>query len=616
MLDQLEKLLSGGQFLKVRSACEAILSKDPSGPLTRHVLGLIKIWSGEIEFGERMLCPSIQQQLLTGGFTTDFTQLVDEAHKMRELKKVDAAIELLIRCLVLSPMNSSAQIEMGICLQKQSRHLEAEGFFRAAFALDTESSAAAFGIGMSLLFTGRPADASPFLLKSVELQPDSGARWRQLATSLIQNSQHSASAKALEVCVQLSPNDPVSLSQQIFSLHYCPTRLQGPLADAYQQYAQNFCISGRSENRTISEGKKLRLGYVSADLKEHPVSFFLEPLLREHDRARFKLFAYNTGFKSDATTERFRALFDHWNETTDLTDDQLFETVTRDKIDVLVDLSGHSPNNRLRVFGKRAAPLQITMIGAMMTTGVPAMDFRVTDEFLDPENSQEDPPENFPYGTEKPMRMRAGAVVFSPPAAAEEVAPSPVALGNPFTFGSLNDPAKITDETLAIWAEILHLAPNSRILLVRRPGNPMKETLKGYGIANERIIERDYLPLPQFLKLIGEVDLALDPFPYNGLTVTMQSCWMGVPPLTLVGRTPPARAAAMILSRIGVDDFIATSPAEYIKKAVQHAHDHCRLISIRPILRELTRIAWCDAWNYAREFEHHILTALNRLPET
>ncbi len=429
--------------------------------------------------------------------------------------------------------------------------------------------------------------------------------------SLIQNSQHSAAAQALQVCVQLSPSDAVSLSQQIFSLHYCPTRLQGPLAEAYQMYARNFCPSEQAGNRTISESHKIRLGYVSGDFKEHPVSYFLEPLLIEHDRDRFELYAYNNSFKSDSTTKRLRAHFDHWNETTDINDDQLFETIQRDKIDVLVDLSGHSPNNRLKVFGRRAAPLQITMIGTMITTGMPTMDLRVTDAFLDPENSQE----NLSYGTEKTLRMRAGAVVFSPPAFAEDAAPSPVALGNPFTFGSLNDPAKITDETLAIWAKILALAPNSRILLVRRPGNPMKEVLKGYGIAPERIIERDYLPLPEFLKLIGEVDLALDPFPYNGLTVTMQSCWMGVPPLTLLGRTPPARAAAMILSKIGMGDFIATSPADYIDKAVQHAREPSRLIRIRPLMRELTRTAWCDARNYTKEIERHILTALDLLPK-
>ena len=606
MLEELETLLGSGQFLRLKTACNALLQKDPNTRLIRHVLGLLTLWSGEFEAAQPLLSPEITRELRSQLAGADLAALLESARKLREAKQAPQAFPLLVHCLLYSAENPEALRETAECLLSEGRNLEAAGFFRALCRIEPENPDATFQLGMALLCAKAPAEAIPVLHKAVTMNPAWFLPWRTLAMAFLQNSQHAAAVQALQICTQLAPGDSVSLSQKLFSLHYCPQALQGEMAVAYQSFATQFSPPLPRPPLQLQAGERIRIGYVSGDFREHPVSFFIEPLLARHDNAAFEVFLYSNNTQEDAITHHLRSLAPHWRNTAGLSDAEWMAQIQSDAIHVLVDLSGHTAMNRLTGFGQRPAPLQITMIGTMLSTGMPAMDYRVTSAYLDPEGAPA-------YGSEAPLRLEAGAVVFQPPAQAPEVAPAPVSLGHPFTFASLNDPAKITEETLIVWAKILQLAPHSRLLLVRRPGNPTKQILEQLGIAGERIIERDYQPLLHFLKMFEEVDLALDPFPYNGLTVTVQSCWMGVPPLTLLGDTPPSRAAGMILDRMGLDEFIAKSIPEYVRKAVSLAQNPASLAELRRSLRERTRSAWGDAQKYTREFEDSVRVALARL---
>ena len=599
MREKIESLLASGDFLKLKTACETLLKTESEGPLIRHVLGLLLLWSGEFEGAESLISPQITQAIRLQDTSLDVDTLVSEASKLRSEGKSSAAVFFLIKGLLGAPLHPGAISEMAESLGAEGRHIEAAGFFRTLSRLQPDNVDAVYRWGTSLLCASAPALAAPVLHKATTMKPTWHLPWRCLAMALLQDSQHVAATQALRVCMQLAPNDSVSLSQQIFSLHYCPESLQRELPGAYRAYAERFCPPTPPTPLRLEKGERIRIGYVSGDFKHHPVAFFFEPLLAHHDTQSFETFAYSNLQKRDSTTERLQSLSQNWRETVGLSNDAFVEMVRRDGIHVLVDLSGHTPMNRLLAFAKRPAPIQITMIGAMMSTGVPAIDYRITDSFLDPEGTMG-------YGTECPLRMRMGPVVFLPPAYAPDVAEAPVLAGHPFTFASLNDPAKVTDETLSVWAEILLKAPDSRLCFVRRKGNLMKKRLENLGVPEGRLIEKDYRPLPQFLKMLEEVDLALDPFPYNGLTVTLQSCWMGVPPLTLMGSTPPSRAAAMVLSKMGLPEFITYSKEEYVNRAVAFALDPSPLAKLRRTLRELTFVTWCNAEAYAREFEDKI----------
>ena len=602
MTAELEKLLASSRFTQLKTACEAALVKDPRAVFTRHVFGLLSLWDGDIEAAPEYLSPAITASIEAEGKEREPGTQENLARELITSKQPDKALPLVVRRLLRTPLDPTALGQAAECLRLQGRHRESAGFLKTLSRLQPADPQTFYRLGMALLCDRAPADAIPSLRKAVELSPDSHLSWRGLAMALLQDSQHEAAVDALKVCIQLQPADLLSISQQIFSLHYCPPRLQADLPGAYRLFAGQLPAVPPRPLR-LGPDEKIRIGYVSGDFKEHPVSFFLLPLLASHDTDAFEVFCYSNNAAKDSTTDKIQARAHHWREVWQLSNEAFFEQVRKDGIHVLIDLSGHTPMNRLPVFARRPAPVQITMIGAMLSTGLGSIDFRVTDEFLDPAGGE-------PHGVETPMRLKNGAVVFSPPEDAPDVSPQPCEFGAPFTFASLNDPAKITDETLALWAEILKEVPASRLLLVRRPGNGLKRKLSALGVSEERILERDYQPLREFLKMHDAVDLALDPFPYNGLTVTLQGCWMGVAAVTLLGTTPCSRAAGMIFSKMGLEEFVARTQEEYVRRAVEFARQPQRLARVRSSLRARTLAAWCDGAAYTREFEEQLRNAV------
>jgi protein O-GlcNAc transferase len=602
MTAKLEKLFASNPFNQLKTACEAALMRDPHAVFTRHVFGLLSLWDGDIEAAPAYLSPAITAAIQAEGEDHEIRTQQSLAQELITSKQTDKALPVVIRQLLRSPLDVTALEQAAECLRLQGRHRECAGFLKTLSRLQPQNSQTFYRLGLALVCDRAPADAVPFLQRSVELSPGSHLSWRALAMALLQDSQHEAAVAALKVCVQLQPSDLLSISQQIFSLHYCSPRFQADLPSAYRLYAGQLPTVPPRPLR-LGSAEKIKIGYVSGDFREHPVSFFFQPLLASHDPDAFEVFCYSNNSAKDSTTDKIRARAGYWREIWNLSNEAFFEQVRKDGIHVLVDLSCHTPMNRLPVFARRPAAVQITMIGAMLSTGLGSIDFRVTDEFLDPVGGDE-------HGVETPMRLKNGAVVFSPPEDAPDVSQQPCELGAPFTFASLNDPAKVTEETLALWADILREVPTARLLLVKRPGNGLKRRLCALGVSEERILERDYQPLREFLKMHETVDLALDPFPYNGLTVTLQSCWMGVAAVTLLGVTPPSRAAGMVFSKMGLEEFVTRSPEEYVRRAVEFAREPQRLARVRSCLRDRTLAAWCDQAAYAREFEAQLRKAV------
>ncbi len=603
MLDQLKKLLANGQFLQLKAACKALLQRQPTAALVKHVLGLLNAWEGDFENAQSLLNPAIQQILNTEMPSANLSGLVERTKLLRRAGQIEDALVPLLTVLLLSPLNPEALSEAAAWLRAQNRTREAAGFLRALCRVSPNDADAFCDLGVSLLILGNPEAAIPELRQAASLRPSWHIPWRHLAMGLLQSSHHAAAADALRMCANLAPQDSVSLSQYIFSLNYCPPNIQKDLPSLYKTFAERFDQEQPPPPLTWQSGERLKIGYVSGDFGEHPVAFFLEPLLEHHDRSAWEVFAYNNGKRSDATTQRLRTHAEHWREVAELSDDTFIAKVREDGIHVLVDLSGHTALNRLTAFGRRPAPIQVTMIGAMQTTGLPSMDLRITDPFLDAGGENASHSETLVY-------MESGAVVFRPPEVAPDVASAPHVHGAPFTFGCLNDPAKVTEPTLEVWAQILKRSRYARLLFVRRPGNRIKERLQALGIASDRLLERDYQPLCGFLKMHEEIDLALDPFPYNGLTVTMLGCWMGVVPIALLGEAPPARAAAAVLHRLGLGHYVARTPEEYVEKAVALADQPHALVELRRDLRERTHAAWCNGQKYTREFEEKLRIAV------
>ncbi len=403
--------------------------------------------------------------------------------------------------------------------------------------------------------------------------------------------------------IELQPNDLDAYKSLVYTANYLPYEDPKELFDFYRKYSELIekpLENSRCEHQVPAPfPRKLRVGYVSGDFCHHPVTTFIEPVLREHDRASFEVFCYYNFARVDSTTERLKTLPLHWRDVTNLSDQALCRLIQTDRIDILVDLSGHTTRNRLPAFALKPAPIQVTMIGCMQTTGLRAIDYRISDAWLDPEGESES------LHTESLVRMKTGAVCFMPHSKAPATDPLPCLQGAPFTFGSYNNLAKVTPSVLDLWSRVLRAVPEARMQVVADGEEPFLRGMEQRGIPRDRFQILRRMPEPEYLKSHGSVDLILDTFPFNGLTVSMNALWMGVPCITLTGNTSASRAGACLLSRVGLEEFVAHTPEQYVKIATHYARNPQVLSQIRTELRGRMTHVWADASAYTRELEMH-----------
>jgi protein O-GlcNAc transferase len=351
----------------------------------------------------------------------------------------------------------------------------------------------------------------------------------------------------------------------------------------------------------------LRVAYLSPDLHQHSVAYFLEPLMQAHDRERVEVYAFDTGLVHDDTTTRLQGVADHWRDLERARDRDLVERVNHDRIDVLVELTGHYSNNRLASMARKLTPVQVTYLGYPATTGLTRIDARLVDAHTDPIDPERPDP-----ATENLVRLDPCFLCYSaPPKAPEHNPVPPVARGEPFTFGSFNNLKKVGPWVLDAWADILKRCDGARLLLKGRgyddPG--VRERLAGEfearGVDTERVrmIARTS-GLEEHFAMYHEVDCALDTFPYNGTTTTCEAAWMGVPTLTTRGAHHAARVGVSLKAVMGLDDFTLDTPDALVDRAAQLFKDPSRLVELRPGLRESMRNGpLMDAPAFARRIE-------------
>jgi predicted O-linked N-acetylglucosamine transferase (SPINDLY family) len=344
------------------------------------------------------------------------------------------------------------------------------------------------------------------------------------------------------------------------------------------------------------------VGYVSPYFTDHAVNFFVEPILRSHDRAQFEVFAYSDVAAPSATTHRLQSVVDHWRDTTHISDEQFSEQVRRDQIDILVDLTGHIGGSRLLAFARKPAPVQVTYIGYQNTTGMRAMDYRLTDDYADPLGHTE------ALHTEALVRLPRSFFCYLPSPDAPSVGPLPALRNGYVTFGSFNNFQKIHAEVLKAWADILRQVAGARLVMIvghaPQAAERVHEFFASRGIERERVELVPRLSREEYLRRIASVDVALDPFPFNGHTTTCDCQWQGVPVVTLSGSTYLSRFGGSGLATLGLDDWIATSPEQYVAIAVAKAADLAGLATLRDSLRDrMAASALLDHAGFTRRLE-------------
>jgi protein O-GlcNAc transferase len=515
--------------------------------------------------------------------------------------RLEEAVEVLSRGVAKFPRSADALSNLAAAYTGLGRNDEATRVGWKAVELNPRSANALNNLGNALKAKGEYPQAIGCFSKALEINPDGFIAYGNLGATLSEMGRSADALACLQRARDLAPANATIFSNYLLTLNYQPDVAREVLFAEHQRFETLFAkpLSEDSEphNNSVEPERRLRIGYVSADFRDHPVANFVEPMLGAHSSAEFEVFCYANQRVNDAVTERLRGQVQHWRNVGSLSDAELEDLIRRDQIDILVDLSGHTCGNRLLAFARKPAPVQVSMIGYMQTTGMSAMDYRVTDENMDPTGVSDG------FSSEKLVRLATGAATFRPPVQCPEVNESPVVENGYVTFGSFNNLAKVTPEVIAAWTDILRAVPDSRLLVVGRAGSAIQETLQAAGIAPERLQMLERQPMQEYLRLHHEVDIVLDTFPYNGGTTNLLAIWMGVPFITLAGTTPVGRAGTNLLRGLGLAELSASDAADYVQRAIAVAGDVTTLAIWRRELRGKLQPLLGDGAVYTRELE-------------
>ena len=525
---------------------------------------------------------------------------------LKGLGQLDSAVAAFRTAILIAPDYAEAYSNLGLTLKALGQFDDAVIACRAAVRIKPNYAEAYSNLGLTLKDMGRLDDAVAAFNMVIRLKPDYAEAYSNLGIALQAQGRLDDAIAAFRTSIRLKPDFDEAYSNLLMALHY-GTGIGGDaiLAEA-RRFAERFERHARDRRfaNAANPARRLRIGYVSADFREHSVAWFLEPVLLAHNHREFEVFCYSAVARPDSVTKRFQGLADHWRNAVGLSDEALAKAIRQDSIDILVDLGGHTADNRLAVFARKPAPIQVSWLGYPGTTGLAAMDYRLVDSVTDPDCDGAD------QASETLFRLPDGFLCYGPP---DEVQEPAVArrLDTPVTFGSFNNPAKLSRATLDAWAALLVRLPNARLLL---KGSALDDAatcirfldaLSERGVAKDRIELVGYLPSSaEHLALYRRIDVALDPFPYNGTTTTCEALWMGIPVVSLRGNRHSGRVGASLLTRVGLEELIARDVEDYVQIAATLAADGERLDGLRRSLRQrMAASPLCDGPAFTRKLE-------------
>jgi protein O-GlcNAc transferase len=524
--------------------------------------------------------------------------------------QLEEAAEAFRREIALgAPNQHEAYNLLGVTLQVMERTGQSIEAFHKAIALRSDFADAYNNLATALQAQGSMQEAIEACRKAIAIRSDISGFYSNLANLLKDCDQLDEAISVYRRAIALNPSYVFPHDNLLFALYAHPDLDPAVVFQEHvawdRQHAQPLEKQNQSHPNDRSPQRRLRIGYVSPDFRQHSVAFFLESLLGAHDPSQVEIFCYADLNKADSYTLRLQQLSHHWRLITGMSDVDVAALIRKDKIDILVDLAGHTSDNRLLVFARRPAPIQVTYLGYPGTTGMTAMDYRLTDAFADPPGTTEQ------FHTEKLVRLSHGFLCYRPPAGAPEIGPTPAQANGYVTFGSFNHLAKITNVTVQMWSQIMQRIPTSRLLIKSQGLNDpawratLADRFSRLGIQSDRIEMLAKIPsLSNHLQLYHRIDIALDPFPYHGTTTTLEAMWMGVPTVTLSGKTHASRVGVSLLSNAGVFELIGQSHAQYVQIAVDLAQDLPRLSELHSTLRKrLTESPLMDAKAFARDVE-------------
>jgi len=536
---------------------------------------------------------------------------------LQQTGHVEEAIIAYEQAIGLKPGLAKTHSNLGNAFREMGRLEGAIAAYRHAIQLQPDLAITHNNLGAVLQDMGQLDDAVAAYREAIRLNPEYAEAHNNLGNAFKDMGRIDEAIATYRQALVLKPDYPAAHGNLLLALHYHAAFDPQALLIESEQWNRRHARPGapgfiQAHANDRNPDRKLRIGYVSPDFRDHAVSRFAMPLLAAHDHKAFEVFAYAQVPVPDRVTAKLQSCCDAWRSIVGLSDERVAEMIRDDRIDILIDLAGHTSDNRLLVFAHKPAPVQVTWLGYPGTTGLCTMDYRLTDALADP------PGETDRFCSEQLIRLPKTDWCFAPPDDSPRVSELPALANGRVTFGSFNNFAKVTKPTLKLWSQILRATPGSKLMLKANSlrsesvQEGVRRVMADAGIEPQRLELLGFVPSAAHLAQYGHVDIALDTYPYHGTTTTCESLWMGVPVVSLAGDSHVSRVGVSLLTSVGLrldgalrgPELIAQTPEQYVQVAVDLANDLPRLAELRRTLRPRMQASpLMDAPAFARDVE-------------
>jgi len=598
------------QFDKAREMYSQAIFLNPKYSTAHHNLANVLMKSGELEgsIASYIQAISLDPTLVVAHFNMGTVLSVLGKHK--------EAVNCYINALKLQPAHAQSHFGLAVALQKLHFWPDAIASYKRAIELKPDYAEAHSNYGNLLYLQGDLKSAQSSLRMAISLAPGLTQAQCNLGSTQIALGQIEEAVVSYQHALQVSPDSIEIFSNLLFSMHFGNRWSMQEIYDYHLKWSQRFELPKLAQpalyqSNQLKAGKRPRIAFISPDLYGHPVTLFLRPLIANWPHERLELVFYASVKRPDDATHWFQQQSNLWVDISGMNDEQAAHRIAQDEVDALIELSGHTGENRLSILAHRPAAVQASWLGYFDTTGMQSVDYLIADSMCVT-------PQMEPFFTEKVLRLPDNFVCFDPTIHAPEVSELPVSSKGHITFGSQNQLAKVTDEVLDLWAKVLQQTPQSRLMFQAKAFNDPEVVTRYRGEFAQRGIESlriDFIAgctRQQILKNYCNVDISLDPFPCAGGTTTCESLWMGVPVVTLLGDRFSGRHSASHLSTVGLSQLIAQDPKQYLKIVRDLCADLPGLAKLRAGLREQMRISpMCDGPRFAKNFENLLFAIID-----
>ncbi len=549
----------------------------------------------------------VQEVSILGG-GGEAAGLFNGANVLKAKGELTQAAELYSQAIALDPRHAGAYANLGDTLITMGTYDAAEAMIRASLLFDPDNAQSMNALGVALINQGRLEESISSFEGSLKIRPHNISTLTNLGNAYKDCRLIDKSIDTYRQALAIAPTVEVH-SNVLMAMHYSSTFSREEIFQEHrlwnERYASPLTPRSLAFKNKVDPEKRLRVGFVSGSFHRHPVGYLTISALEALDRQKLEVVLYSNNARRDDLTERFKATADQWVSIVGVTDEEFVHQTRRDQIDILIDLAGHSDGFRLLAFARRAAPLQVKWVGGQFnTTGMDAIDYFISDSVETPEKDDK-------WYTEKVIRMPDGYVCYDPPFYAPDVTALPALKNGHITFGCFNYATKITKDVVALWSKLLNAIEDSQLILKSKPYNDAVnrqsyiDMFVAEGVDASRVELRGSSPHDQLLAEYGEIDIALDPFPYSGGLTTIEALWMGVPVITMPGQTFAGRHAASHITNAGLGNWLCDDPSSYLERA-QYWSDNLESLSrLRSRLRDqVSRSPLCDAPRFAGHFEN------------